>query len=132
MVEKSGNPFRGKRSLTSSAATGVLWTLVGTGGQTVLKFIVLMVLARILTPTEFGTVGAALVVITLMGIFAQLGVAQALIQLPEQDRDHLVAGFHNSLSWCRTSQCAVSHGGPDSPYSGDVARLGHHWNPSSI
>jgi O-antigen/teichoic acid export membrane protein len=97
MVEKPGNSSREQRSLTSRATAGVMWTLVGTGGQTVLKFIVLMVLARILTPAEFGIVGAAVVVITFLGIFAELGVAQALIQLPELDRDHLVAGFHISL-----------------------------------
>lgn len=97
MDARSGNSFSQRRSLTSRAASGVMWTLVGTGGQTILKFIVLMVLARILTPTEFGIVGAALVVITFVGIFAQLGVAQSLVQLPELDRDHLVAGFHISL-----------------------------------
>lgn len=56
-----------------------------------------MVLARLLTPLEFGIVGAAVVVITFLGIFGKLGVAQALVQMPNLTRDHLVAGFHLSI-----------------------------------
>jgi PST family polysaccharide transporter len=56
-----------------------------------------MVLARVLAPADFGIVGAALVVITFANILAQLGVAQALVQLPDLSRDHLIAGFHISV-----------------------------------
>ncbi|SDH17403.1 lipopolysaccharide biosynthesis protein [Nitrosomonas sp. Nm132] len=86
-----------KSSLTERATAGIVWTLAGTGGQTILKLGVLMILARLLTPAEFGVVGAAVVAITFLGIFGKLGVAQALVQIPELTRDHLVAGFHLSL-----------------------------------
>ncbi len=95
--ENSSSPVNINKSLTERAASGIVWTLVGTSGQTILKLGVLMVLARLLTPLEFGVIGAAIVVITFLGIFGKLGIAQALVQIPNLTRDHLVAGFHLSF-----------------------------------
>ena len=97
MKKHSSNPANINKSLTEHATSGIVWTLAGTSGQTILKLGVLMVLARLLTPLEFGIVGAAVVAITFLGIFGKLGVAQALVQIPDLTRDHLVAGFHLSL-----------------------------------
>jgi PST family polysaccharide transporter len=55
------------------------------------------VLARLLTPHDFGIVGAALIVANLAQIFSELGVAPAIIQRRELDERHIGSGFALSL-----------------------------------
>ena len=48
---------------TNRTLSGLLWTSLGTGAQAVLQLVVLAILARLLTPTDFGLAAAALVVV---------------------------------------------------------------------
>jgi len=52
-----------RRSLTSRTLGGFLWVSSGSAAHAVLSTIIMMVQARFLTPTEFGIVGAAMIVI---------------------------------------------------------------------
>ena len=85
------------RGLSHSILGGLFWTLVGTGGQAVLRLLVLVILARLLTPADFGVVSAALVVVGFTTIFSQLGVGPAVVQRPDLEAVHLRAGFTLSL-----------------------------------
>ncbi len=85
------------RGLTHSVLRGLFWAFVGTGGQGVLRLAVLVILARLLTPSEFGVVSAALIVVGLSTIFSQLGVGPAVVQRPDLNADHLRSGFTLSL-----------------------------------
>ncbi len=69
-----------QKKITGNLFSGVSWLLSGTSIQAVLQIIVLIVLARILTPEDFGIITAAQIIINLSLIFAQLGVGPALIQ----------------------------------------------------
>jgi O-antigen/teichoic acid export membrane protein len=66
-------------SLGRQAAQGAVWNysafLVSKG----LLFVATLVLARLLTPAEFGLVGMALLVITLLDILRDFGIGSALI-----------------------------------------------------
>ncbi len=74
------------QGLTGRALGGMLWTFSGTGVQMAVQFIAIMALGRLLTPTEFGLMGAANVVVGISQIVSQIGVGPALIQ-----RQHLEA-----------------------------------------
>jgi O-antigen/teichoic acid export membrane protein len=86
-----------RRELTHRTISGLLWTAWGNGGNTVLSLLSLMVMARLLSPKEFGTVGAALVIIELSSIFSRLGLGPAVIQRQQLEPRHLQAAFSGSL-----------------------------------
>lgn len=84
-------------ALTQKTLAGFLWTFTGAGTQIVLRIGVLAVLARLLTPSDFGVVGAALILITFTEIFSQLGVGPAIVQKPDLDHHHIRTGMTFSI-----------------------------------
>jgi O-antigen/teichoic acid export membrane protein len=88
---------RTEGGLTRRTITGLLWASGGKAGQAALQLIVLAIMARLLTPADFGVVSAALVVIGLSSIFSQLGLGPALIQRPTLEARHLDTAFTSSV-----------------------------------
>lgn len=86
-----------RRSITKNSFSGLFWLSSSTAIQGILSIIVLAILGRLLTPEEFGLVGAALVVIWFSSIFSELGVGQALVQRPAIQERHIDTGFTSSL-----------------------------------
>lgn len=84
--------------LFRNALSGVAWTGLGTVSQVLAQGAVLVVLARLLTPEEFGLAAAALMIVGLSAVFAQFGVGPALVQRPELERRHVETGFGISLA----------------------------------
>jgi len=76
---------------------GLIWTLLGTGSQLSLQLVAVLVLARILTPRDFGVVAAALVVVGFSATFSRLGVGPAIVQRPALNERHLATGFTLSI-----------------------------------
>ena len=70
-------------SSTKKTKTDFFWILFGTAGQNALQFISLVVLARLLSPEDFGIVAAAMIVVGLTNIFSQLGIGPAVVQKKE-------------------------------------------------
>jgi O-antigen/teichoic acid export membrane protein len=81
------------RGLTQRALDGMLWTFSGTGLQTGVQVLVIMALGRLLTPTDFGLMGAAVVVIALSQIVSQVGVGPAIVQRRELNQTHIRVAF---------------------------------------
>lgn len=77
------------RGLTRRAIGGMFWTFSGTGVQVVVQLVAIMALGRLLTPAEFGLMGAATVVIAGSQIVSQVGVGPAIIQRRELDQTHV-------------------------------------------
>jgi O-antigen/teichoic acid export membrane protein len=71
----------------------MVWTMSGTGVQALVQLLVIMALGRLLTPAEFGLMGAAIVVIALSQIVSQIGVGPAIIQRQELEPIHLRSAF---------------------------------------
>ena len=83
---------RGRRAapgLTQRAIGGMFWTFSGTGLQAVIQLVVLMALGRLLTPAEFGIMGAATVIVALSQIVSQIGVGPAIIQRRDLSPVHI-------------------------------------------
>ena len=63
----------------SSAVGGFLWTTLAWGGNRVVIFVLTLVLARLLTPEDFGLVTAALTLIAMLDAALDLGVGAAVV-----------------------------------------------------
>jgi PST family polysaccharide transporter len=94
--EGGGNGGRVPRGLTQRALGGMFWTMTGTGVQIVVQILVLMALGRLLSPSEFGLMGAATVVVSLSQIVSQIGVGPAIIQRRELRPIHIQAAVAQS------------------------------------
>lgn len=69
--------------LARAAVGGVAWQGLSYIGGKLLVLATTIVLARLLSPRDFGVVGLALVFVAYAEVVTDLGVAQALIYLPE-------------------------------------------------
>jgi O-antigen/teichoic acid export membrane protein len=70
-------------SLKDKTAKGIVWDMGGTVARQGSGFIVSIVLARLLEPSEFGLVGMAMAFITISQVFIDVGFSSALIQNKE-------------------------------------------------
>jgi PST family polysaccharide transporter len=75
----------------------MFWTFSGTGVLVVVQLLAMMALGRLLTPAEFGVMGAATVVIALSQIVSQIGVGPAIIQRQELNTAHVRVAVTLSL-----------------------------------
>lgn len=71
-----------------SASTGIL---------AVLQLVMLALLARFLTPTDFGLVAGAMLTVFLAVAIAESGVGQAIVQRPALTREHVQVGWTLSV-----------------------------------
>lgn len=83
--------------LTGSAKrnvySGLMWSATSAGGQSVLQIVVLIILARLLAPAEFGVASATMVVSGLGIVFSKLGIGQSIIQRAKLEPAHIESGF---------------------------------------
>ncbi len=80
-------------TVTKQGVFGILWNLSGSLVQIVLQFIVLGILARLLTPEEFGIVALILILVQFSYLFIDLGIASAVVQLPNITKKHISQGY---------------------------------------
>ena len=80
-------------NLKQQAISGVKWSGVSMGVVTTLQFVTLAVLARLLSPSDFGVMGMIMVVIGFAQAFADMGLSNAIIQRQGVEEDHLSSFF---------------------------------------
>jgi len=78
--------------MTTRAARGISHILLGSTVQTLLRLVVVGILARHLTPSDFGIVAAATIILSVVDLEGALGVAPALIQRRELEPRHIETG----------------------------------------
>lgn len=84
-------------TLRQKTKHGLLWAGGEAGARFLLQFGVLSIMARLLTPKDYGDAGAAMVVVGISTMFSQLGVGPALVQRPDLKPAHHTAAFHCSV-----------------------------------
>jgi lipopolysaccharide exporter len=84
-------------SNTSKALNGGKWISLATAVSTVFQFVQLAVLARLLSPADFGLVSISNLIINFFGLFASLGFANSIIYKQENDRAVLSSLYTLSL-----------------------------------
>jgi len=77
----------------NSVFSGARWTSVGNLAGQLIKFIVSIILARLLSPNDFGLLAMALVVMNFLDVFKTLGTRTALIQKKEISDELLSSVF---------------------------------------
>ncbi len=80
--------------LKHKAVSGVKWSIVSQTGRLGTQLITTIILARLLLPSDFGLVGMAMVVISFVSIFKDLGTSSAIIQ-----RKNLSDKLLSSIFW---------------------------------
>jgi O-antigen/teichoic acid export membrane protein len=67
-------------ALKQQVFIGSVWSLAGTAGQQTVNFILFVMLARLLSPADFGVIAIAAVVVEVLALIGCLGQVQALVQ----------------------------------------------------
>src|SRR5687768_2862716 len=84
-------------NLTNRTFTGTLYLISSGGVQFALKIGVLAILARFVTPVEFGLMGIAIIILDFSKLLSQMGIGPCIIQRKELEPRHLTTGFSLSL-----------------------------------
>lgn len=85
---------------TRQTLTNFLWRFAERCGAQAVTLIVSIVLARILTPSDFGTVSLVMVFTTIMQVFVDSGLGTALIQKKDADDLDFSSVFFFNLAVC--------------------------------
>ncbi|PAP75959.1 lipopolysaccharide biosynthesis protein [Rubrivirga marina] len=80
-------------SLRQQAVSGVLWSALEKWGGKLFSLLVFLLLARLLSPEDFGLVALAGVFVTFAQVVVAQGLAEAIIQRDELERGHLETAF---------------------------------------
>jgi PST family polysaccharide transporter len=80
-------------SLKQKTIQGIKWSAIAQFGKQGSQFVIVAILARILSPDDFGLLGMALVFIQFAMILGELGVSRALIQKNDLTDEHLSTAF---------------------------------------
>lgn len=81
-------------NLKHQAISGIKWSGASLGAMTALQFVTLAVLARLLSPSDFGLMGMIMVVVGFAHAFADMGISNAIIHRQDATKDQL-----SSLYW---------------------------------
>lgn len=84
-------------SLKSKTITGVLWSLTDTGAGHLIHFIVGIILARLLSPSEFGLIAMTSIFIAVSQSFVDSGFQQALIRKKDASEIDFSTVFYYNL-----------------------------------
>ena len=75
----------------------LVWKYAERCGAQIIQFIVQIILARLLTPSDYGIIGLITVFISISLVFAQSGLGQALVQRKEIDNEEFSTVFYFSM-----------------------------------
>lgn len=85
---------------SNTVVNNFLWRFAERCGAQVVTLIVSIVLARILTPSDFGTVSLVMVFTTIMQVFVDSGLGTALIQKKDADDLDFSSVFYFNFAVC--------------------------------
>lgn len=89
-------------SLKKKTIGGFVWRFAERCGAQGVTFIVSLVLARLLTPADYGTVALITVFTTILGVFIDSGLGSALIQKKNADQLDFSSVFCFNMFMCIT------------------------------
>ncbi|MBE0471751.1 MAG: oligosaccharide flippase family protein, partial [Methyloprofundus sp.] len=84
-------------SLKNKTISGVAWNGAGNLARQILTVVTLIVMARFLSPDDFGIFAILMIFVTFMNIFASMGTSQAVIHLDDPDQRMLSSIFYFNL-----------------------------------
>jgi PST family polysaccharide transporter len=90
----------GGQKLRDSAYRGAIATILQQGGRLGTQVVSLIILARLLTPEDFGIYAMVLPIVAVMGLFQGMGLADAVIQRRDITPEQI-----NTLYWINFAFC---------------------------
>lgn len=84
--------------LKSKTLKGILWSAIDKVGVKGTAFIVSIVIARILSPSDYGVIGMILVFIVIANIFIDSGMSQALVQRKNRSPSDMSTAFYFNIT----------------------------------
>ena len=84
--------------LTDKVAKGVFWVLLEKCGVQGVHFVVTLVLARLLTPNDYGTVALLSIFISISNTFVDCGFGKALVQKKNATQTDMNSVFFLSVA----------------------------------
>ena len=85
--------------LTDKVARGVFWVLLEKFGIQAAHFVVTLVLARLLTPNDYGTVALLSIFISIANVLVDAGFGKALVQKKEASQTDYNTVFYLSMAF---------------------------------
>ena len=86
-----------KDNLRQQASKGAFWGLSSNLIVSMISFCGTIIMARILSPRDFGLIGMAVLLTGIVSLFGNLGLGTALVQKKEIDDEYLSTAFWASL-----------------------------------
>lgn len=87
-----------KQSLNKQIGSGLVWNFLERGGMQIINFLVQLVLARLLTPEDYGILAILSVFISLSSTFVNNGLSNAVIQKKNSDSKDFNTVFYFQLA----------------------------------
>ena len=86
-----------ENNLRARAKTGVLWGTVERFGTQGVQFLFSLILARLLSPSDYGIIAMPLIFLTIAQVFIDSGFANALIRKPDLRDEDLSTALYFSI-----------------------------------
>lgn len=88
-------------NIKKSVVKGVFWTTIEAVVNRSFSFVIQLFLARLLLPQDYGIVGMAIVFISFLDVFNDLGMSAALVQKKEEQLtlQHYDTAFWTGIVW---------------------------------
>ena len=80
--------------------SNLIWRFLERTGAQLVAFIVAIVLARILTPEDYGTIALITVFTTILNVFVDSGLGSALVQKKDADNVDFSTFFYTNVIFC--------------------------------
>lgn len=80
-----------------SAKKATFWSLVERFSSQIISFLIGIVLARLLSPHDYGIVGIVMIFIIISNVFIDAGFANALIRKTDRNNDDLSTAFYFNI-----------------------------------
>lgn len=84
--------------LRSKTLKGIFWSAIDKGGVKTIAFVTSVIIARLLTPSDYGIIGMILVFIAVANIFIDSGMSQALVQRKNRTVSDMSTAFYFNVS----------------------------------
>lgn len=85
-------------SLKKKAVGGVVWNAVNTYSMKGLQFVLSIILARLLSPSDYGLIGMTSIFFAISGVFIDSGFGSALVQKKDRNEDDYCTVFYVNLA----------------------------------
>ena len=85
-------------SLKQKAVSGLLWSFIDSSARLGIQFIIGIILARLLSPKEFGLVGMLTIFIAVSQSFIDSGFSQALIRKKDPSQEDYSTVFYFNMA----------------------------------